>query len=932
MLLSFFLLSFLRMYGEDINCNQGNQDPQPDPQEENDEGDKKDTPIFYPIDPNEIIGLAGYDTLQWVKVSDQLAYTIYFENDPEFATAAAQKVEIRYAFDPNLNMYSFGLGSFGFGEHVFSVEGSPNVYQTRLDMQEEMGIYVDVVAGLDVVKKEAFWIFSSIDPVTGLPPLEPEKGFLPVNDKEVHNGEGFVNFTILPEETCATRDTVSAQAFIVFDTNESIPTNIWYNTIDAVAPQSEVQGRINPDNSSEYLLTFTAEDDPDGSGVKHVIVYRSQNKEAYTEYAICAPDSILTFEMTDGAEYAFYSIAEDNTGNREAQKTEADFLINANRAPTDLILSDTLFSDDILTGDFIAEMFTEDTEENQSFVYELTEGDGAIHNDMFQIDGSQLQAAVSFKCADITEYKIRLKTTDIGGLTFSKAFTLTLENVLDKPEPDTLTVHICEGQSYDFYGTDYEQAGLYSYHKENEFECDSIYVLDLRVNPYPAAPLVSVEGSHTLISSASSDNQWYNEEGPIEGAVGTSFTPTETGTYYVTASNGSCESDPSEKLYVNLSSQTELNWDLKEGYSWISLNADSPVNAQTLLNPVRNDFEQLLSISDELIHDPTGAIVGEINELASESSYKIKVKNDTSLEYSGEVASVEDHPITLYKGWNWIGYLPVIELDVITALSGLQAENGDLLKGQTAFAVYENGWTGTLTSLKPGEGYLYSSVSEKTFTYSPVRVTRPDALRRDEGLMRNDGMLWDYSPNRYPNNMSIIARLYVGEQIPEAGIYTVGAFAGEECRGIGQYVNGNLFITVHGNLSGENISFKAFENATGEILDIAQKVEFDEKLLGSVKQPYPLVISQLTGDSPVDTGFIIYPNPVRSTLHISGNLPDVKNVKVLSSSGNPVLSTENFLKDSGLDVSALPDGVYLLALTTDQGIVYRKFIKSTSKQ
>ena len=40
-------------------------------------------------DPNEIIGPAGYDSVRWVSINDVLNYTILFENDPEFATAAA---------------------------------------------------------------------------------------------------------------------------------------------------------------------------------------------------------------------------------------------------------------------------------------------------------------------------------------------------------------------------------------------------------------------------------------------------------------------------------------------------------------------------------------------------------------------------------------------------------------------------------------------------------------------------------------------------------------------------------------------------------------------------------------------------------------------------------------------------------------------------
>ena len=47
-------------------------------------------PVVAPVDPNEIIGPQGYvdaDSLRWVSTDATLGYTIYFENDPEFATA-----------------------------------------------------------------------------------------------------------------------------------------------------------------------------------------------------------------------------------------------------------------------------------------------------------------------------------------------------------------------------------------------------------------------------------------------------------------------------------------------------------------------------------------------------------------------------------------------------------------------------------------------------------------------------------------------------------------------------------------------------------------------------------------------------------------------------------------------------------------------------
>ena len=268
-----------------------------------------------PIDPNEIIGLEGYDaegsedTLRWVSATQSLAYTIYFENDPDLATAAASKVTITLPLHEKLNYGTFGVGGFGFGSHVFAVEGSPSSYQTRIDLRDTLGIYLDVVAGLDIVHNEAFWLFQSIDPATGLPPTDINSGFLAINDS-LHSGEGFVTFTIKPKTTmCATGDTISATASIVFDINEPISTNTWVHTIDAVTPTSSLTATPNPAGDM-LVTTFTGEDDEGGCGIKQYKLYYSVNSSAYQLYAIYPVGDTAEIPLETGMEYRFFALAE----------------------------------------------------------------------------------------------------------------------------------------------------------------------------------------------------------------------------------------------------------------------------------------------------------------------------------------------------------------------------------------------------------------------------------------------------------------------------------------------------------------------------------------------------------------------------------------------------------------------------------------------
>ena len=278
------------------------------------------------LDPNEIVGPKGWevvsalgDTTRWVSPEQALSYTVYYENDPVEATAAAQIVRIRVPVDSLMDPMTLAIGSFGFAGRTFVVDGSPLQYQTRLDLREEMNLFVDVVAGYDITRNEAVWVFSSIDPETGVAPTEAERGFLAINDKETHVGEGYVTFSIKPkQELCHTGDTIVAHASIIFDRNDAMLTNRWRNTIDAVSPDGSLQ--LAEETADSLFFTFGGTDDATGIA-KHRLYYTvdgGANRLAGTYDA----GTRAAFYKEPNVSYAFFALAEDNVGNSEPMNDE----------------------------------------------------------------------------------------------------------------------------------------------------------------------------------------------------------------------------------------------------------------------------------------------------------------------------------------------------------------------------------------------------------------------------------------------------------------------------------------------------------------------------------------------------------------------------------------------------------------------------------
>lgn len=901
----------------------GNNNPPPPPTPGNTPLDGIATSGGISADPNEIIGPMGYDSIHWVSVNDILNYTILFENDPEFATANAQKVDVRFRFEDKAQMKGFGLSEYGFANMSWPIENSPAAYHNRLDLRDSMFIYVDLVAGLDVVKQEAFWTFNSIDPETGLSPWQVDRGMLPVNDS-THIGEGFLKFQLKPNPNMETGDTISFAANIVFDQNDTIPTNRWCVTIDAGMPVSKVKGKVDSKNENLYHLTLHAADDEGGSGLKRVVLYQANNFGIYEEFAVCPLDTVIDFEGEPGRQYSFFTLAEDNVGNLEPLKETADLVINVNVAPTDIILSDTVFQDDILPEGFIAEMTSEDVD-GSSFTYALAEGEGAIHNDLFLVKGSQLLAKNTFKCAEEDEYKIRLSTTDDGGMSFSKPFTLTLKHVLERPEPDTLAVTICEGDAIEFHGDYYEKAGTYSYYVSNDYMCDSIYVLQLTVLPTPDAPVVTVEGEYTLVSSVVKGNQWFTIDGNIvEGATEQKFTPTKDGIYYVCASNGACYSEPSNAYQVKFFTDIDLSMDLEKGWNWISSNLSEEKwqKASTFFEPVIGNIEKLVSAD--------GGTLESIKVVEATESYKLCANSAVSNVWSGKAYIPSTKPITLNKGWNWIGYIPVAAYPVADALANITPAENDVVKNLTDFAIYSDGrWIGTLTEMKPGEGYMYKSGNDTVFTYPSRNVFAVTEYPSKTKYAEVYSMPWDVAVNRYPDNMNIIAELYAdGKLLPE-GLYTVGAFVADECVGVGKYVNGKIFLTVNGAEElGREVNFKVVDNTNGKESDILEVISFNNVLYGNLSTPYRLNVTETSSIEDLSvSGYNIYPKPIRNRMYINGPVEDIQSVTIVSVNGLRVLYEEKYNAD-GVDVSSIAPGTYAVVLTTGSGTYVDKVIKT----
>lgn len=274
------------------------------------------------FDPNDKTGSNGAGPPRFLSGEEPFLYAIFFEN-LETATAPAQEVTIT----DRLDVSKFDLDTFKFGPIAFNTtKVTPSLsvsseFDRNVDLRPAKNLIVRINAKLDKATGALTWKFTSLDPVTLQPPEDPLAGFLNPN-KNPPEGDGNVLFTVMPKQGLATGTEIRNRARIVFDTNAPIDTPEWLNTIDNSKPASQVLPLAARQNSTSFEVKWSGTDT--GSGVQNYTIYVSESGGPFTVWLSNTAATSGVFAGQPAKTYAFYSVAQDGTGNQENAKTQAE--------------------------------------------------------------------------------------------------------------------------------------------------------------------------------------------------------------------------------------------------------------------------------------------------------------------------------------------------------------------------------------------------------------------------------------------------------------------------------------------------------------------------------------------------------------------------------------------------------------------------------
>lgn len=362
----------------------------------------------------------------------------------------------------------------------------------------------------------------------------------------------------------------------------------------------------------------------------------------------------------------------------------------------------------------------------------------------------------------------------------------------------------------------------------------------------------------------------------------------------------------------------------KAGWKWTSLYSGG-VSWNSPEYELGDVVEEIRS-EDALLHnDPEYGYFGDLNRLEPGTCYKIKVKEEEpgllNLRiYPGGYEDMRPYR-QIVPMWNWLGNPYQYDHDINSVFSTEDANAnkfnvGDrIVSKDNGFAEY-NGekWTGTLTTLHAGLGYMYFNAASDTINMELKYEWNMPQGTPVMNAPQHKQSVWTYNSAPFADNMTIIADLgndYSAER------FTVGAFVGDECRGEGEMIDGKCFITVHAD-KGETISFKLHDAVSGEMRTINEQMPF-AKMAGSLRAPQRLtvggIVTGITAADIASSGIAV----VDGQITVQGM--DVADVIVCNASG-AVVSTGK------TTVTGLPSGVYVVKVKTKDGkTVTKKLVK-----
>ena len=260
------------------------------------------------------IGVVGEGPDRFVSPRQTLEYAIGFEHSA-IARTSVREVTIT----DQLDLEAVDVRTFAFGPIVIAnrvvvpVTGQLN-FEEEIDLRPARNVIVRVVAIMKPDSGQVSWSLTTIDPLTGQPPVDPAVGFLPPNVVSPQ-GAGGVGYSISVRADLPSGSVIANQPSITFDREEANLAEPWTNKLDSVKPESRVD--VLPTNQQSPNFTVRWRGADNDSGISGYSIFVQVDQGEWQSWQTNVTTTSATYNGTLGRRYAFYSVATDKVGNVE---------------------------------------------------------------------------------------------------------------------------------------------------------------------------------------------------------------------------------------------------------------------------------------------------------------------------------------------------------------------------------------------------------------------------------------------------------------------------------------------------------------------------------------------------------------------------------------------------------------------------------------
>lgn len=378
--------------------------------------------------------------------------------------------------------------------------------------------------------------------------------------------------------------------------------------------------------------------------------------------------------------------------------------------------------------------------------------------------------------------------------------------------------------------------------------------------------------------------------------------------------------------------------DIYTGWNWYSTYIEqNDINGLTMLQESLGTIGQQIKApnGDYCSYFPYFGWMGSVN-LTNEDSYQILATGDGVISMTGPVVHPSDHPITLYPGWNWIGYPCISNMGIDMAFSNLLPTFGDQVKIADSYANYYPGlgssdWFGFLNTFTPGMGLLYYSNNTEpvTFTYPEIDRSTPSVKN-----VTFDDNHWTADRHAYPSNMTVTAVVELDNEELLSENYELAVFANGECRGSVKLtyvepVNRYMALLVVTGEETTALQFGLYNIGTGEENFCSETfIDYNTNaIMGSPMEPFTVRFRSNTGVDELGNRLQVYPNPIeRGATFSLGMTEGEVSVEIINAMG-AVLRTENVTRQPASIIAPTVAGIYTLRIITNsRNVYYEKLI------